>query len=94
MLDKNIINNLKQEYDDMTKCENILRSLGLNPVNISFDHICEKISNIIMQDIFKTLVSEIEKLETEQDKLIITLTVEQLYSKYGDLKEKKINEEN
>ena len=93
MFDKNIINNLEQEYNAMAKYENIFRSLGLKiPVNTSFYYVCKKISNIIMQDIYKILKNEIKKLQTEQDRVVITLINEQLYNKYGDLEENKENE--
>ena len=86
MLDKNTIEYLSTELFIAERINKVLLDLGLNvskelPVQL----ICDEITNIVVQDVHATFEDVANKCENEKDKILVLLTNEQLYGKYGKL---------
>lgn len=85
MLDTITINTLEQEYENLKKCEEILRNVGVNVGNNAFKYICDRVANLVIQDVVTEIAETIEVLESDKDKQNISLVINQLYGRYGQL---------
>lgn len=87
MLDNNIVKHLSTELLIAERVNKLLLDLGLNiPKEIPMRLIYDEIANIIIQDVYATFEDVASKCENEKDKILVLLTNEQLYGKYGKLR--------
>ena len=86
MLNNNTMEYLSTELLIAEQVNKVLLDLGLDiPKEIPIRLIYNKIANIVIQDVRITFEDVANRCENEKDKILVLLTNEQLYGKYGKL---------
>jgi hypothetical protein len=86
MLDNNTMEYLCTEFLAAKQVNKLLLDLGLDVAKeLPLRLICEEVANIVIQDVHATFEDVANKCENEKDKILVLLTNEQLYGKYGKL---------
>lgn len=86
MLDNDTMKCLSAELLVAERVNRLLLDLGFDiSTELPIRLIYNEIADIVIQDIYATFKDVANKCENEKDKILILLTNEQLYGKYGKL---------